>query len=639
MSSSEKQQALIQKQLVLNLQNQRMVSQAFGDRTYAPKKPMSIVKADAIREYNKQFKDAQFVTEIDPETGDTIRVKRFVTIPPPELDVVDEALLQPIELHEQDLDDFIKQQTDEITDGLNALKTLEENKREIKDIINNIPQVKYDPSLRIQEVNSQVVQHDRRVKRLTEYLTEIDDHIIQINAIINQAKDDINARQRQEQEKGASRAHNEALETNVAKINRDKVKAYQETLNLLNQGAFQQEKKPGESESDYVQRLSENAQEATQEEDEFQANEFIRSKFKENLKELVRDESLIEQVANELKSANEDNEIADKLLVNKRFAEFKNSFINTFGKKNISIGSGDIIEFIREFIEGGAIASKIKASTASSSEPSPPKDAYITLANPRNNKKVYFMVANDTSEGLHLLWSTQLKRYTFIEVEGDFSFSKIKDQTGLTIAEIKRFLKWKKDPSEVAYHILKTHPHMHPVTQDSEYPPRDTYEEEFGQHMMGWGVKPEAIPTSVPFGNLKLMLHKLYYKNILSIRRLDGQNLVGFTNTPVSDEFVKLLMAMVQGKAPRASEIKSLKLPEMHLYNRLIMISGLNKLHDIDADKSVEHLKHEMKLILGEIESGNDSKKVRLQLHHVVHALKEFGAISRKDALEFLRQF
>jgi len=135
------------------------------------------------------------------------------------------------------------------------------------------------------------------------------------------------------------------------------------------------------------------------------------------------------------------------------------------------------------------------------------------------------------------------------------------------------------------------------------------------------------------------MLHKLYYKNVLSIRRPDGTNITGFPNTPVSHEFVELLMKMIKGHNPKHTEINSLKTIEMHLYNRLITVAGLHKSHSIDSDKSIEHLKHKLVLIQGEIEAGNDSQIIKTDLYRVVQALKNFGAISQKDAIEFLKQF
>ena len=99
MSSSEEQQAKLEKQLILNLQLDRMTQQAFGSRNHAPKKPFTKTDEKAIQEYNKQFKTVQYEMEEDGQGGLTpkldedghpvISKKKFINIPPPELEPID----------------------------------------------------------------------------------------------------------------------------------------------------------------------------------------------------------------------------------------------------------------------------------------------------------------------------------------------------------------------------------------------------------------------------------------------------------------------------------------------------------------------------------------------------------------------
>ena len=667
MSSNEEQQNLINKELVLNLQNQRMVEQAFGIRNYHPKRPMTTVDEETIKEYNKQFKVVQFETEVnedgsittilDEETGKPkILNKKFITVPPPELESIDEMELAPINLikseYGQDIDieelnARLMDATNEINETSETLKYLDNQKRLLTLALNKLPLIDFDKSKSRQDNKISQLKIDTEKARILNLLEE---NSQQIQDVIEYSKDisnEIIYSQNFATRQAQAKAHNDAIIGGVEARNKEKIRAYQETLNIMNKGVFKEEKRYDETEQEFLNRLQDNAEVENIDDQKFEANEFQRRIFKDNLKHLVRDESIIEQVANELKTDGEQEEIRIKLDINKKFPLFKTAFTEIYGVNNRSIKAGDIIEFIHKFFTTDAISVKgITSIKEDSSNIEPPKNSYLTLTNPLNNKSSYILIMTNEVNGLHLLWSNQLKRNTFKEVSdtfnnADFLYS-IKQHTKLTLTEIKKLIGWKSGrnyPDTIAYNILQKNPTMEPVSFWSQTPPIESYNIKSGDTSWGWGIHQESIPESVPFGKIRLMLHRLYYKNVLSIRRPDGTNITGFPNTPVSHEFVELLMRMIKGHNPKHTEISSLKTIEMHLYNRLITVAGLHKTHSIDSNKSIEHLKHQLTLIQGEIEAGNDSLSIRTELYRVVQALKNFGSITAKDAMEFLKQF
>ena len=178
-----------------------------------------------------------------------------------------------------------------------------------------------------------------------------------------------------------------------------------------------------------------------------------------------------------------------------------------------------------------------------------------------------------------------------------------------------------------------------PITDKSKNGPFQKYDEDYGKELWGWGIKPEQIPEVVSFGKLKILLHKLYYKNTLVVKHKDGSNIIGLPNLKVSDEFVKLIMKLLKGDKIRNSDLSVLKTIELHLYNRLITLADLHKSHPIDGEKTIEHLKHRLEVLTGEINAGNDAHEIISELHKIVHSLKDFRAISIKDANEFIKQF
>ena len=57
----------------------------------------------------------------------------------------------------------------------------------------------------------------------------------------------------------------------------------------------------------------------------------------------------------------------------------------------------------------------------------------------------------------------------------------------------------------------------------------------------GGGIKNHVLPSTVPFGKIALDLNKLFYQNILSIKRHNGNKIIGHKNKRVSDNLLILL--------------------------------------------------------------------------------------------------
>ena len=90
----------------MNLKLDRMTQRALGDgKQKPPKKPLSVVDVEVIKEYQKQFNEPvrEYETEIDEDTGEErivlnedgtprfkVIAKKFRVVPPPDLDVVED---------------------------------------------------------------------------------------------------------------------------------------------------------------------------------------------------------------------------------------------------------------------------------------------------------------------------------------------------------------------------------------------------------------------------------------------------------------------------------------------------------------------------------------------------------------------
>ena len=94
---------------------------------------------------------------------------------------------------------------------------------------------------------------------------------------------------------------------------------------------------------------------------------------------------------------------------------------------------------------------------------------------------------------------------------------------------------------------------------------------------VGFGIKTENLPETEHFGKVLLLLHKLYYNNILSVKYHNKINIKGFKNVKVSDKFVKIIMNSLSGKHPTTADINAWSINEKQVYDRLIYLAKLNK--------------------------------------------------------------
>jgi len=126
--------------------------------------------------------------------------------------------------------------------------------------------------------------------------------------------------------------------------NLDKAYTYRDELNALNSGAFNSEKRPEEEEDEYLDRLKRTAHTQTPIDEFTAAKEIIFKKFKDKMKELIRDPAKIEQVANTFS-------YEEKFQILKVFAEIKRTFIRKHGQFNSLITASDLIEFFRMWLD------------------------------------------------------------------------------------------------------------------------------------------------------------------------------------------------------------------------------------------------------------------------------------------------
>ena len=152
----------------------------------------------------------------------------------------------------------------------------------------------------------------------------------------------------------------------------------------------------------------------------------------------------------------------------------------------------------------------------------------------------------------------------------------------------------------------------------------------------GSGLKSQVLPQTVIFGKIALDLNKLYYQNVLSIKRHNGNEIIGHKNKRVSDNFVDIIFKMFNNKPITQSDLKNIK-DEMQIYDNLIVQSGLHKSNKIPTtiEQTSEQMKNRLGLLTGEIEAGNSNKSLLTELHELLFKMVRIHLISKSAATKY----
>ena len=148
----------------------------------------------------------------------------------------------------------------------------------------------------------------------------------------------------------------------------------------------------------------------------------------------------------------------------------------------------------------------------------------------------------------------------------------------------------------------------------------------------------EEIPKVINFGKNKLLLNKLYYNNILSVKDGKMHSIENMPNKHVSDDFVKIIYNIYNNQT---NNDISLIDKELELFHLLLFVSGLNKKKNIDIkrDDNVHKLKERLLLVESQIKAGNNNPAVKEELQQIIKKLYLYKAISLNNAKEYIKQF
>lgn len=416
--------------------------------------------------------------------------------------------------------------------------------------------------------------------------------------------------------------------------NKNFYKEYGDKFNLLNRDRISATQQPYETDEQYYRRIRELEQTA------FDPNIYKdkviieeNRKLKKNLEQLLKDPSKIENI---IKSFSKPEEI---YIINNNWTKIFNFIKNKLGINNRFATVEDYLKEIMNAVKN-IQSSQFNILQTTKQKPRVENDVLI-LTNPAGqelyikifNQDIFY--SNIINNSYKLLMFNQFKK----------EIKKFNPTLAPTSAEFKKLFGEAKTKKDVYKELLKK-------INTSVIDPRTLT----GSGLIkGRGMAQEKekdlkkedeaeIPRVVQFGKNKLLLNKLYYKNILSIKDSKGHNIERLPIERVSDDFVKLIMMTYETGAEEDKLIKNinkLEENERDLLNLILEISGLNKKNNIDGKKNdnVKKLKDRLNLVQSQIMAGNNNPEVKKELKEIVNKLYLYGAITLNNSKEYIKQF
>jgi hypothetical protein len=261
----------------------------------------------------------------------------------------------------------------------------------------------------------------------------------------------------------------------------------------------------------------------------------ILMKAKNNVLELTKDLSKAETVVKML-----DNE--ERFRMNKMFPQIKKKYGEAFGLNNKDLSDVDITQFIKNEIEKGQ--SLITPTVEKAPAEAPEREAYVE-AEPLPETKV-------TVKGLKLYTKRMTERDKYPELN-----LKILGTKPALIKQLVDNKIWDERDIYAYLEFLRNEPQEARIAEAQ-------IAELVGdkQPMGGVGLKSQVFQQKFIFGKIAIDLNKLFYQNVLSIKKHNGHKIIGHRNKKVSDNEVSFWIELAKKEHFFVSDRKIKYVPE-----------------------------------------------------------------------------
>ena len=477
--------------------------------------------------------------------------------------------------------------------------------------------------------------------------------------------------------------------------NKQIVQQYEEGFNTANKGRYQIKQEPTETDAEYISRIKslETLPFDTTIFKERAANQNIL-KFQNNLKELVRSETMIGEIVRRF------TDPETIFLINTNWKKALPVLLQIVGYNNKFATADDfekaIIRTMEYIIDPFPRAPTITYSTTPGATPTiPTPGATPTIPTPgpttpasgwfpfslfgssgttgtlststlpgtpisavdievkntpqtihisnKKNKNELFIKIGEYKKNKKIMYSTTTDskgEYTainFSNVKNSSNvhgFKNILDSVGISLNDT---IYKQVFGNDIDCKVGNIYDHLNKVISDT-IKKSDFFNRPGG--IVGYGIINDNIPKHVDFGRNILLLNKLYYQNILSIKDKNLHAVEYLPNVKVSDNFVDIVFGLTKNEHPSEDILHNLSTDERHLLDTLLYISGIKSSSVVsNKDDIIQELKNKLRLAEGEIKAGNNNPVVKEELKDILKKLYLYNVISLKNSKDYLKQF
>jgi hypothetical protein len=263
-----------------------------------------------------------------------------------------------------------------------------------------------------------------------------------------------------------------------------------------------------------------------------------------------------------------------------------------------------------------------------------------------NEAKAVWIKIGAKDRKTHIMFSINtnneknFKAFNYLGATNKYSFKKMLEELKLNINQNKDIKDQLFGPGtkDDVYRYLKDTIGLTPVISKNNIV-------DGGVTMWGYGLPPnkEVITKHAKFGKNIILLDKLYYKNILSIKDKKMHSVEHLPNVKVSDTLADIIVNMCKNERPTKETLDTLSSSERQLFDLLLYVSGLGKSIGKGVistkDTNIKELKQRFKMVEAEIQAGNNNPVVKAELKEIINKLVLYNVISQNNGKKYLQQY
>jgi len=469
--------------------------------------------------------------------------------------------------------------------------------------------------------------------------------------------------------------------------NLEKADSYRDYFNAVNKGAMSTSKEPNETEKEYLDRMKQFATADVPENELANARQLVSKLFRERMKDLIKPDVVIEQVANMLDPVSSES-VPNKQRILNNWSFIKSKFLNNYGFNPPNMKADEIVEFFNfvtnadeNVIQSYPIEEKLGLNVIGQVQPNNDIKYSLDVANSQgiimNSKtsqplvSIQYYIENERRFVVYQIIGGRLGYYKWVD-KGKTgrisSYEHLCDVLGIPDTQLRKLIgKSKPDiykklrqanieaiedptrenrfnspvyPMPMVFNETPTILEAQLLGKRKEVFPQRSEEEDVFQDTEGngLGVMANDFPKFVRFGSVLLELKKLHHHNQLVIKDHRKAAIYGFPSIKVSDTFANIIINMVQKNEPSFSDLSRLNSHEKEIYDVMIALAGLKKRIYNTHDNTISLLKNRLNLLEGEIEIGNNNPKIYNEIRKILFKLHHLKVISMKQVQSHLKQ-